>query len=135
MMGKFLSLEMDLNSVFASPEWVAEGVSIYPVNVEPEGIAGNYCRFSIVPSDDGIPAFAQNANVSGVVMIEIYTAAGKGPRPATLIADKLDKHLQKKYVGHTQFLTGTVGPNLRDRDNPTLYRAIYQIPFNHFGVS
>jgi hypothetical protein len=133
--GKYVATETRLNELFGSSPWLAEGVPAFPANFEPEdGFPSKYCQFSVVASEDGIPGYARFDNVSGVIMIEIYTPAGSGPRDASEIADKLDKHLQAKTFGETQFFKSSCGAVRRDVANPTLSRAIYQVPFTHSGV-
>ena len=130
-MGKFIDLENNVFSHFGSAAWQAEVIPSYPANVYPEGITGSYIKHSIVANGDHA-----NANsVSGLLMVEIYTAAGIGPTSTSEIADTLDKHFQRKTYGLTQFFLSNLGQADKDRDNPSLSRAIYQIPFTYFGVT
>jgi len=134
-MGKYLNLEEDIFSVFSSSEWIAENIKTFPSNFVEMNGGNTYIRVSIIPSGTGI----NEKSISGIVIIDIYTPAGNGPKAATLIADTLDSYLQNKSISLvsgnvTQFLQSSFAPKGRDRDTKSLYVTNYTIPFNYFGV-
>lgn len=130
-MGKFSNLETDIFDLFGSAEWQAESIPSFPANFFPENVTGSFIRHSIVPSGETLYA----NSVGGLLMVEIFTAAGRGPTASSEIADTLDAHFQQKTHGSTQFFRSNLGAVVKDPDNPTLARAIYQIPFSYFGVN
>lgn len=134
-MGKYLNLQSDLFSIFDSAAWKAENIRTYPSNFVAVNSGNEFIRVSIIPSGNGINL----SSVSGVIIIDIFTSAGNGPKAAILIADKLDSYLVGKSVKTvsnvvTQFSNSTLSSGSTDRDNSALYRVSYTIPFNYFGV-
>ena len=129
-MGKYERAEQSAFDVFASAAWKAMNISAFPRGYK--GDFGNppYVLITLVYGDEGVNAQA----TSGVLMIEIYTAWGTGPRPSTKIADQLDTVLQKKTIANTQFFESTLTAYEQDKDNLQLGRRIYSIPFSHFGA-
>ena len=134
-MGKFTELEQDVYSVFSSVNWVAENIKTYPQNFLAVNAGDEYIRVAVLPTGTGINI----KSVSGILIIDIYTAAGKGTRRAVLIADTLGLYLEGKTKAtaakaSTQFFSGSLNHIGIDKDNPSLYRSSYTIPFNYFGV-
>ena len=130
-MGKFTDLSTNVLSLFGTDGWKAEGVKTFPSNFIANNTGLEFIRINVIPGNTGI-----NFNsVSGILIIEIFTAAGKGPTGAVLIADKLDTFLQGKTLGHTQLNKSTMSPNGVDRDDSSLFKSTYTIPFNYFGVN
>jgi hypothetical protein len=135
-MGKYLKLQEDIFSIFNGTPWKAEQIKTYPANFTLVGAGNEFIRVSIVASEFGI-----NLNsTAGILLIDIFISAGNGPRQISLIADKLDLYLVGKSVetqlGYvTQFSNSSLDMRGLDRDNPSLFRAVYTIPFNYFGVN
>lgn len=129
-MGKYALAQTNVFSIFSSTAWKAEGVKAYPRAYVGDKAGAPYVLVTIVPS--GTPLNA--SSLSGVLLIEIFTAWEDGPDPSTKIADKLDKHFQRKTVGTTQFFNSSCDQLLQDRDNPVLGRAVYTLPFSHYGA-
>lgn len=129
-MGKYLTAQDDVFSILSSPEWEADGIRAFPAGYKGEKGDAPYVLVTIVPS--GTPLNASSS--SGVLLIEIFTAWGEGPAPTSIIADLLDKHFQKRTVNQTQMFNSACDRLMQDRDNPALGRAIYTLPFSHFGV-
>lgn len=132
-MSKYQALNKDVFSIFGSVAWKALNIKTFPDNHKAD--AAEYIRISILPNGAGINL----SSISGILIIDIFTSAGAGPRRASFIADSLDSFLVGKSVetseGHvTQFINSAFMPRGLDRDNPTLYRSSYTIPFNYFGV-
>lgn len=134
-MGMYAALENDIYSVFASVNWLAENIKTYPSNFLAISPGNEYIKISILPNG----SWVNRVSKMGVVLIDIYTPAGGGPRAASLIADKLDLYLANKVVktgsnASTQFSQSSLAHLGKDRDNDALYRSSYTIPFNYFGV-
>lgn len=133
-MGKYVALETDVFSVFSTNQWKAENIKTYPINFVTINPGAEFIRVSVISSGEGVDI----KSISGVLIIDIFTSAGNGPRQSSLIADKLDQYLVGKSFstgnGTTQCHNSTMKHVGLDADNPSLFRSIYQIPFNHFGV-
>jgi len=133
--GKYASMESDVFSVFGSAEWKAQGVATYPSNFVAKAAGDEFIRVSIVPSGTGVNLISG----SGLLMIDVFISAGSGPNRASVIADKLDQFLVGKTLSSgagkvTQFSSSAVSQSGPDRDNPSLHRSSYVIPFNHYGA-
>ncbi len=127
-MGRLANVETDVFSVFDSAEWKAEQIKTIPVNFS-GAPGGEYVRVKLLTGRHSSMTFAK-----GVLMVDIFTPAGEGSRRATTIADKLDRHLLGKTFGSTQFQDSSFEMMHTDKDNPTLFRSLYSIPFLYFGV-
>lgn len=135
-MGKFKSAQDDIFSIFASQAWKAENIKTFPSNFLPIDQGSQFLKISLIFNGSNI-----NLNsISGVLIGDIFTSAGNGPNASILIADKLDQYLVGKSVkltsgSITQFFESSLTERGLDKDNPTLFRSNYTIPFNFFGVS
>jgi len=134
-MGKYENLEKDVFSIFGSTSWKNENIKTFPVNFIELTPGTEFVRVSVIPSGNGINL----TSISGVLIIDIFTSAGNGPRRTSLIADKLDSYLVGKSVStvsgnSTQFNKSALASVGLDTVNSALYRATYSIPFNYFGV-
>lgn len=135
-MGKFTAAEDDIFSVFASGMWKSEGLETFPSNYTSPQAWTKYIRVNVLANGPG----ANKMSVSGILIIDIFTPAGEGPRAASVIADKLEqflayKTLQTQEQGNTQFQGGSLTPVGQDKANATLFRSSYTIPFKYYGVS
>ena len=135
-MGKFTDSEGDIFSVFGSSAWKGEGIETQPSNYTSPEAWTEYIRVNILCNGTG----PNKVSVSGILIVDIFTPAGQGPSRATLIADKLEDYLSCKSLqtagqGVTQFQSGSLSPIGTDKDNQTLFRSSYTIPFTYFGVS
>jgi len=129
-MDKYVEVEDKVFAVFDSDGWKAERLKTFPTGFDGDKGDAPYLRLSLVYSGAG----PGTHTTSGVLMIEIFTAWGEGPRSATLIADILDRYFERKSFGNLQFSLSTLASYLRDKDNPGLGRAIYSLPFTRYGV-
>lgn len=134
-MGKYLNLQSDAFTIFDSSTWKAENIKTFPANFVPINPGNEFIRVSLIPSGSGINI----RSVSGVFIIDIFTPAGNGPKRTSQIADKLDQYLVGKSVSTssgnvTQLQNSSLQLNGVDKDNSSLYRSTYTIPFNYFGV-
>lgn len=135
-MGKYVEIENDVFSVFKGESWLAENIRTFPDNFIPVNAGDEFIKVSIIPGSEGV----NSRSIKGVVIIEIFTSAGRGPRRASVIADILNEYLETKTfsvsgTSSTQFLSSTMVPRGKDKDLPSLSRASYTIPFNYFGVT
>jgi hypothetical protein len=134
-MGKYTNLEKDIFSLFSNSAWTEEVVKTFPSNFVTVNAGEEFIRINILPKGFGI-----NLNsTSGVLLIDIFTLAGNGTKRTSLIADKLDSYLVGKSLSTeskttTQFSNSSLDYSGTDKDNPTLFRATYTIPFNFFGA-
>ena len=134
--GIYIKLQKDIFSVFSATAWTTLSIKTYPANTIPVNPGTEYIRVSIIPSGEG----ANRISVSGVLLIDIFVAFGNGPKRISELADILDIHLRNRYLttnqkASTQFQNSSLRETGKDPDNAALYRAIYQIPFNYFGVT
>lgn len=135
-MGKYETLEIDVFSVFDSTDWKAEAIKTYPANFVAVNPGNEYIRVMIIPSGGGMNL----RSLSGVIIVDIFTPAGNGPRRTSTIADKLDQYFVGKSFSSqagatTQLGKSSLQPIGVDKDNSALYRSTYTIPFNYFGVN
>ena len=134
-MGKYLNLEQDVFQIIEQKLKTEQDLKVYPSNYLALNSGNKFLRCSIIPSGKGI-----NLNsVSGLLIIDIFTPVGVGPRDATLIADILDQELAGKSINSvnnnvTQFMGSTFVHVGVDSANPSLFRSNYTVPFNFFGV-
>jgi hypothetical protein len=135
-MNKYAALQRDIFSVFKTQSWLSQGVQTLPWNFTPATFSESYIRLSIIPGHSRI----NTASSSGVLIVDIFVAAGAGPSPTSVIADKLDTYLVGQSISGapgtvTQFPEGSSLKHLSaDKASPTLLRSSYTIPFKHFGV-
>jgi len=134
-MGKYEILEKDVFSVFDSQPWKDLELETYPSNYIVDSPADEFLRISIIPSGRGLNL----SSVSGILVIDIFIPAGKGPKRSAIIADILDTYLVGKSLSTvsgntTQFGNSFMSPQGTDVDNSSLFRAVYTIPFNFFGA-
>lgn len=134
-MGKYTTLETDIFSIFSSNVWKNEKISTYPNNFVVNNNSSEFIRVTIIPSGRGINV----SSVSGVLIIDIFTFAGEGTKRPSLIADKLDQYLVGKSLNTspentTQFQGSSLSFGVTDKDNTSLFRSTYTIPFNFYGA-
>jgi hypothetical protein len=134
-MGKYTSLETNVFSIFASNAWKSEKINTYPNNFIVTKNSGEFIRVTIIPSGKGINLIS----TSGILIIDIFTLAGEGTKKASLIADKLDNYLVGKSITTSEkHVTQLNGSSLSfvgiDKDNTSLFRSNYTIPFNFYGA-
>jgi len=137
-MGKFSDLSSIVMARFATPAWVAEGIITHPSNFIGDVPGKEYIRISVLASNNPEGSMYAKLNaVSGLIMVEIYTAAGEGPLRANQIADILDKHLQGGYflssTGVAQLGLSVLKDQGLDKANPSLQRTLYSLSFSYFG--
>lgn len=129
-MSKYVNLEQSLFNIFNG--WTEE-IKIFPDNYENDEALDTFLRFSILPMSTGINL----KSLAGVIIVDIFTPSGSGPRMSSTLADTLDSYLLGKSIesefANTQFGSSTLKPLGKDKDDPTLFRTQYIIPFNFYG--
>lgn len=135
-MGKFTGIEESVFSVFAAQAWRDESITTVPSNFPGDASLIEFVRVSVIPSGPGVNAKSS----SGVVVADIFTKAGDGPKRSSTIADRLDSFLSNRSIrlqpdaGVVQFGASSLGSGGLDSDNPTLFRVSCTVPFNYFEV-
>lgn len=134
-MGRYINVQHDIFSIFASAAWTNIGVKAYPQNTIPVNPGNEYFRVSIIPRGHSL----NRKSISGIIIIDIFCVAGNGTKRLFELADILDNFFNSKQLSTnsdavTQFLNSSLEDSGKDPDNSMLYRAIYSIPFNYFGV-
>ena len=133
-MGRYDALYRDIYSIFSSTNWIAEGIATFPNNYTQTDMPTEFIRVSVVASGE-----SNVLQKSGQLMIDIFFPTGGGEMRAIQIADKLDTYLANKVVAmsegsNTQFMSSSLTSMGVDRDNASLYRHLYTLPFNYYGV-
>jgi hypothetical protein len=133
-MGKYHDALNAVFSIFETPSWKLENIKAFPSNFNLKNASDKFIRIDVIPSGRGINL----KSVSGILAIDIFTAAGSGPKGTLLIADALDKFLVGKTFitpqGCLQTLNSSYSHRGLDPVNPTLSKAVYSVPFNFYGV-
>jgi hypothetical protein len=134
-MDRYSNISNSIFPVFGTEAWKAEKIRTFAANHIGVNTSSEYIRVSVIPNGSG----SNLKSMSGVLMIDIFTKAGMGPNRFFSIADKLDSYLvgqgkrpsEGKFV---QFFSSSLQPNGLDKDDPTLFRTTYSIPFNYTEV-
>jgi hypothetical protein len=133
-MGKYSNSTSDILKVFATTDWVNEGIKTYPRDFVSSGLGTEFVRVSVIHPNTGI----NRQSVSGLFIAEIFTENGKGPKRAAEIADVLDKYLANKVFnnmsGTTQMLGSTLKSNGQDPANTALVKSTFSVPFIYTEV-
>jgi hypothetical protein len=134
-MGKYTKVERSVFSIFGQNSWKNESINTWPADFVPDTAGAEYVRVNIISNGAGL----NKTSVSGILIIDIFTAAGSGPTRQNFIADKLDGYLENKSIptlaGVTQLQNSALRPLGLDKANTNLSRASYEIPFHFYGVT
>ena len=130
-MGKYSDIDTGIHTIFSTTQWKSNNIATYPSNFE--NINGSeFLRVSIIPAGRGLNI----RSISGILNIEIFSPSGKGPKRFYTISDTLDAYLVGKSksttTGVVQFENSALDLRGLDKANPTLYMALYSIPFNFY---
>lgn len=138
-MGALANINSDILGVFGSAAWIAENIKTVPDDFAGTNIGSEFIRLSIIVSNSNKTNPLQSR--SGQLIVDIFVPGGKGPKRPTAIAEKLDSYLVGKVLksnvsnkGSTQFGSSSLSGMGADKDNPSLFRSTYTIPFDYFGV-
>ena len=135
-MGQYTSIRSRIFSIFGSIDWKDEEIKTFPSNFTGNVGDSDYIRVTVLVSENSSISISGN---SGMLNIDIFTKAGLGPNASDLIADTLDKYLLHKTVAvqssSIQFGKSSLSHMGACRDNSSLHRALYTIPFNYFGAN
>lgn len=131
---RYKRTQTDIFSVFGSDAWKAENIQTVPKDFTPKGLASEYIRVSILSGN------STRFSGTGMVIIDIFTPAGKGPDRIVTIADRLEHHFANKILSTSegnsiQFFTSSLGKSEFDKDNPALTRVTYTLTFKLYGVT
>jgi hypothetical protein len=133
-MGKYLNVDSRIYGIFSSAGWMVENIKTYPSNYVAGPGSSEFIRVTIIPSGSGINL----RSVSGVVIVDIFVEAGKGPKRVSTVADKLDTYMSGKSIStagiNVQLGSSSLSLDGIDPDDAALFRATYTIPFNYFEV-
>jgi hypothetical protein len=78
--------------------------------------------------------FYNSKRMNGMLYIDIFTKIGEGDLRAAVLMDELDSVFQGKTLPNgLQFFQSQSLDMGKDRDNPSLKRIEYQIPFKFYG--
>jgi hypothetical protein len=120
-------------SVFATPAWAATQVIALPSNFQGQTPAGKHVKISILPARASALSHARGKQLSGLLVIAVFTSTSSGDTELFAIGDILDTFLQKKRINGVDFGLSTCVPVGVDPDNKLLYRGNYSISFTSFG--
>lgn len=136
-MGKYEEVLKNIYGVFDGTAWKDLNINTQPENYK--GITTETIVITPLFTGGSLPGTA-SSSVSGMIMIDIFVEANKGPLRAHQIAGELDLLLVEKSIvatsgNVTQLLRSSLASIGLDAANKTLYRYSYSIPFNHFGAN
>ena len=124
----------DIYNVFASNEWKAENLRIFPESYTGDTGSVPYLTLSIAPSRSEFSSFGANKKLSGFIIVSIHVDTKSGDIQLYDIADRLDSFLQAKLLDkNTQFQTSHLIIRGIDPSNPSIYRGDYFVSFKNYG--
>jgi len=133
--GKLDSAVDDIFSFFGSFQWTSENIATYPQNFVKTSGVSEFIRLNVILG----PLNINRSSATGILKIEIYTVAGQSVDRAIAIGDKLNSYLENKTIGRVQFTSSSLyhldDATNRIYEDPTLFKSIYSINFNFFGVN
>ena len=86
-MAKYRNALSAMFSIFETPGWKFENIKTFPSNFNLKDAGDKFIRIDVIPSGRGLNL----RSVSGILAVDIFTAAGSGPKGALLIADALER--------------------------------------------
>ena len=123
-----------INTVYSLPQNnLLANLPVYPVDYQGKITSVPFVKLNIVFSNANRFAYRDNKKVTGLVIVSIFYPAGSGQSYPTTLTASLDSLFESKLltygiqtsVSSLQFL----GP---DRDDTTLSRADYSVPFVYY---
>ncbi len=134
-MGKFVATETAIFAMIEQLRPALQGAKVYPANYLAANPGTLFLKVAVLPNGTGVNL----KSTSGVVLVDIYSPAGEGPRMTSLIADGVDAYLVGKTLntdgGVVQFNNSSLSMGAVDKDSPSLWRSTYSIPFNFYGAT
>ena len=134
-MANFENTAQSLDEIFATNEWIAQGIQAYPVNFAPleDNTPSEYIVTEILPSRTLDIEYGDNAMNSGMFIAQIYVPVGDGTRRVFQIADILNDIIAKKMLNfNVQTSSSRLDLKGQDSDNPSLYRGDFAVEFNSY---
>lgn len=135
---KYSSVHTDIMSIFKSLAWKAENIKTVPDKFIGKIVESSFIRTKVITGNFVLENLPKS--VGGVLQIDIFTTVESGQASGLIIADTLDEYFSGKSItvsgnGRTQFTSSTLIPFGVDKDNNSLYRNIYSIPFTFYANS
>ena len=134
-MQRFQEVNKAIHSVFASDEWKAESIRIYPQNFS-GSVETPFMKFTLL--DAGVIEGQSINSMSGQLWIDIYVVPGQGNKRHAELADTLDKYFLGKTLdndgenqGSTQFGRSVISSETFDEPSRS-YKVSYVIPFTYY---
>ena len=132
-MAKFRDIQQDLESVFASPEWVATGIAAYPSTYDGPTGGGEFVRINIISGAGDVGGFS-TYRVNGQLRLDLFVAGNDPDKRANEIADILDSILQgRTFTNGTQTRASFLANRGRDEASGSLTRYNYNLPFVYYS--
>lgn len=132
-MSKFMTLELNVYSLFASTAWTSQGTTAFPNNFKSAALPEEYVKLDIIASGDSV----NQISVSGIIKLTINTEVNKGTNRASAIADALTTLMAGKSItnaGWTTQLFNTVFVPIGLDPESKYFRSKLEVQFSHFGV-
>ena len=130
-MARLESITSDIFSIFGSLEWTTLGIPTYPQNFVNNDSLDEFVRvsFAIGPGASSVTAS------QGLMKVEIYTPVGQSIDRAVEIGENLNNLFERLTIGGLQFMHPELShTNQEFEEDPTLFRSLYSISFNYYGV-
>ena len=122
-------VQTDIESIFLSPSWTAQNIEVVPDDFP---LVGEGVKFKVDYQSQNF--YYGGYGVTGKLYLSIYTKAGKGQTRANVIVDLLNTLAQGQTLpAGTQTGPSTVIALGIDRDNSSLTRTDFSVPFNKFA--
>jgi len=131
----FDDLLEDVEGVFATTEWKATNIPMFPTNYQGKlnGIE-EYGMLNVLPSSSKHHSYGGGKQISGLIAIKLFVPAGHGQLRLMALSDILDTHLDSKVLPNkTRLGTSYLNVEGLDSSNSSLYSATYFIPFTLYG--
>lgn len=133
-MTTFASLVDTIYEVFGSEAWKAEKVKAFPWSYQGDVGKVPFLRIKILPGRPEFVAFGFRKQLTGMLIISIFTDTNSGDTQLAAISDTLDKYFQGKTLSNNlQFGVSTLNVIGAESQNTSLYRGDYSIQFNFYG--
>lgn len=132
----FDSVLEDFETAFASATWTSNNIKTFPDNYQGKVGANvrEYVQIKLLPSSSENYAYAGRKELTGLLAVKIFVAAGEGQGRLMAIGDFLDILLQNKTLTNgTRLGTSYLQVEGLDAANKSLYSGSYFIPFTRYG--
>ena len=133
-MSSYSQTIQEVEAIFASPTWVSNDIKAYSSNVTAIGTKpAEYVVLELLPAQPLEIQYGDAQQVSGLIIIQIYTQVNTGSRRTYEISDLLDEVLQRQSLGiSVQTHSSALNVKGNDPDDPTRFRADYVLRFTSY---